>query len=54
MMAAAGVAAAGAAIALHALVDSFAGFTGTYVLMAISLGLIVASGRMRGTDARRV
>jgi hypothetical protein len=44
--AAAGVAAAVAAIALHGLVDSFLGFTGTYVLIAITLGLAAASAAM--------
>jgi hypothetical protein len=37
--AAAGVAAGGAAIALHGIVDSFLSFTGTYVLISITLGL---------------
>jgi len=41
-LAAAGLAAAGAAVALHGLVDSFVGFTGTYVLFAVTLGLGVA------------
>lgn len=41
-MAAAGLAAAGSAVALHGLVDSFVAFTGTYVLFAVTLGLGVA------------
>jgi hypothetical protein len=47
---AAGVAAAGLAIALHGLVDSFISFTPTYVLISIVLGLAVACGRA-GTTA---
>jgi O-antigen ligase len=42
----AGVAAAVAAIALHGIVDSFLSFTGTYVLISITLGLAVASAAM--------
>jgi hypothetical protein len=38
----AGVLAAGVAIALHGLVDSFLSFTATYVLIAITLGLVSA------------
>jgi hypothetical protein len=43
-MAAAGpaVLAAGAAVAVHGMTDSFLGFTGTYVLIAIVIGLAVA------------
>jgi hypothetical protein len=43
-----GIVAAAAAIALHGLVDSFLGFTGTYILTAITLGLVAASVRMAG------
>lgn len=42
----AGVAAAVIAIALHGLVDSFLSFTGTYIVIAIALGLVVACGRL--------
>ena len=38
----AGVLAAGVAVAIHGLVDSFLGFTATYVLIAITLGLVSA------------
>lgn len=38
----AGLAAAGAAIAIHGVLDSFLSFTATYVLMAITLGLASA------------
>jgi len=43
---ASGIVAAAAAIALHGLVDSFLGFTATYIFMAIALGLIVGSQRL--------
>jgi hypothetical protein len=43
---AAGIVAAAAAIALHGLVDSFLSFTGTYTLIAITLGLIVTGGAL--------
>lgn len=49
---AAGLAAAGTAVALHGLVDSFVGFTGTYVLFAITLGLGVACAGL-SAGARR-
>ncbi len=49
--AAAGVAAGGAAIALHGLVDSFLGFTGTYVLISITLGLAAASAAIKDLEA---
>jgi hypothetical protein len=39
----AGVTAAGAAIALHGMVDSFLGFTSTYVLISITLGLAASA-----------
>jgi hypothetical protein len=45
-LATSGVAAAAAAIALHGLVDSFMSFTATYVLFAITLGLVAACGRL--------
>ena len=52
-MAVAGVTAGGAAIALHGIVDSFLSFTGTYVLIAITLGLAAASVRInRGYPSR--
>ncbi len=40
--AALGIGAAGAAIALHGVFDSFLGFTPTYVLIALTLGMAVA------------
>jgi len=50
----AGVAAAGLAIAAHGIVDAFLGFTATYILIAITLGLAVASGSMGEAHAHRV
>jgi hypothetical protein len=50
----AGVAAAAVAIAAHGVVDAFLGFTATYILIAITLGLAVASSSMGEADARRV
>jgi hypothetical protein len=41
-----GVIAAVAAIGLHGLVDSFLSFTSTYILMAMAIGLVVASDRL--------
>ena len=49
-----GIAAACAAIALHGLVDSFMSFSGTYILMAVALGLASASARERGRRAHRI
>lgn len=49
-----GIAAACAAIAIHGLVDSFLSFTGTYILMAIAMGLASASARERGRRAHRI
>jgi hypothetical protein len=51
---AAAVASAGAAIALHGVVDSFFSFTATYVLFAITLGLASASDAMTMRHADRV
>ena len=51
---AAAVSAAGVAIALHGIVDSFLGFTGTYTLIAITLGLAVAADHLNEADAHRV
>jgi hypothetical protein len=48
---AAGVAAAGIAIALHGLVDSFLAFAPTYVLFAMTLGLAAACARGAGSGA---
>jgi hypothetical protein len=48
----AGIAAAGMAIALHGLVDSFLGFTSTYVLISITLGLAVATDHARQSRPR--
>jgi hypothetical protein len=50
----AGVAAAGLAIAAHGLVDAFLGFTATYILIAITLGLAVAASTMGEAHAHRV
>jgi O-antigen ligase len=41
-----GVVAAAAAIAIHGLSDSFLSFTGTYVAIAITLGLVVSGCRL--------
>jgi len=49
-----GIGAACAAIALHGLVDSFMSFSGTYILMAITMGLASASARERGRRAHRI
>jgi O-antigen ligase len=50
----AGVAAAAVAIAAHGVVDAFLGFTATYILIAITLGLTVASSSMAEAHAHRV
>ena len=49
-----GVVAAASAIAVHGLVDSFLSFTATYVLMAITLGLLVACESLSQEHAYRV
>ena len=49
-----GIGAASAAIAFHGLVDSFMSFSGTYILMAITLGLASATARERGRRAHRI
>ena len=55
LTAALGIAAAGLAIGLHGVVDSFLGFTPTYVLIAVTLGFAVACSRMETQpDANRV
>ncbi len=46
----AGIAAAGLAIAVHGVVDSFLSFASTYVVFAITLGLAVASSRATETE----
>jgi O-antigen ligase len=52
---AAAVCAAAIAIALHGLADSFLGFTGTYIPIAIVLGLAVAADRLNeSADAHRL
>lgn len=51
---AAAVLAAGAAIGIHGVVDSFLGFTGTYTLIAIVLGLAVAADALNEADAHRI
>jgi O-antigen ligase len=50
----AAVAAAAVAIAVHGLADSFLGFTGTYIPIAIVLGLAVAGDSLNEADAHRV
>jgi O-antigen ligase len=49
----AGVVAAGVAIALHGIVDSFLSFTATYVLFAITLGLASACNALHDGLAGR-
>jgi O-antigen ligase len=49
-----GLALAVGAIALHGTVDSFLSFTPTYVLFAVTLGLVAASPMLIGSDAHRV
>ncbi len=51
-----GVAAAGLAIALHGVVDSFLSFAPTYILFSLTLGLAVACARGEeiGPDAHRI
>jgi hypothetical protein len=49
-----GVAAAAAAVVLHGLVDSFLSFTATYVLIAITLGLLVSCEALSQQHAHRV
>jgi hypothetical protein len=49
-----GVAAAGLAIGGHGIVDAFLGFTATYILMAITMGLAVAASTMEEAHAHRV
>lgn len=49
-----GIAAAGLAIALHAMVDSFLSFAPTYILFALTLGFAAAvSGGVERADAHR-
>jgi len=50
----AGIAAACAAIAVHGLVDSFLSFTGTYILIAVTLGLASAYAPWSERHAHRV
>jgi hypothetical protein len=51
---ASGVLAAGAAIALHGLVDSFLSFTATYVLFAIALALVARLASLSTPHAHRL
>jgi len=51
---AAAVCAAAAAIAVHGIADSFLGFTGTYIPIAVVLGLAVAGDALNEADAHRV
>jgi hypothetical protein len=50
------IAAAGAAIGIHGLVDSFLSFAPTYILFAMTLGYaaVFARGMERSADAHRV
>jgi O-antigen ligase len=50
----AGIAAAGAAIALHGFVDSFLSFTATYILIAITVGLAASFDERNTADANRI
>jgi O-antigen ligase/polysaccharide polymerase Wzy-like membrane protein len=50
----AGVAAAVIAIAAHGVVDAFLGFTATYTLFAITLGLALTPNTIPGTHAHRL
>jgi O-antigen ligase/polysaccharide polymerase Wzy-like membrane protein len=50
----AGVAAAGGAIAIHGVADSFLSFTATYILIAITLGLASACVAINRSHAHRV
>ncbi len=50
----AALSAATVAIFLHGLVDSFLSFTGTYVLIALTLGLTTASLALNSTHAHRI
>jgi hypothetical protein len=52
--AAAAIAAAVVAIALHGLVDSFLSFTATYTLFAVTLALVSASLALHRTHAHRI
>ena len=47
-------AAAVSGIALHGLVDSFIGFTPTYIAIALALGLLVTTARQGESHAHRV
>lgn len=49
-----GVAAACVAIGSHGLLDSFLSFTGTYILIAIVMGLATANGTLAGHHAHRL
>ena len=49
-----GVAAACVAIAVHGLTDSFLSFTGTYIVMAVALGLASACPQGAERHAYRV
>lgn len=52
--AASAILAAGAAIAVHGVADSFLSFTGTYILIAITLGLAVAGDALNEPNAHSV
>jgi O-antigen ligase len=48
------IAAACAAVAVHGMADSFLSFTGTYILIAVTLGLASSCALDGGRDAHRV
>jgi hypothetical protein len=50
----AGIVAACAAVAVHGVVDSFLGFTGTYIAIAVALGIAVAVGQVSTRHAHRI
>jgi O-antigen ligase len=52
-MAAASIAAACAAIALHGMLDSFLSFTPTYILMTVTLALASTCGALNSKHANR-
>jgi hypothetical protein len=52
--AATGVVAACAAIAVHGVVDSFLGFTGTYIAIATALGTVLAIAQQNRLHAHRI
>jgi hypothetical protein len=53
-MIAAGVTAGTVAIGVHGFVDSFFSFTATYVLFAVTLGLVVGADRLVSAHVHRI